>query len=184
MLTDLLTATIFFLPAGLANAIPVIVAKVPFLKKFDYPLDCHKTYKGERILGDHKTMRGVVFGIAIAVIAAFILQSLYLNQPWFANNVAFDFAAVNPWIFGILSAIGALGGDAVKSFFKRRTSIKPGDTWFPFDQIDYIIGGCLLLALYARITLVQYFYLLLVYFGLHLLTSYLGYLLKFKSKPI
>ena len=37
--------------------------------------------------------------------------------------------------------LGALLGDLVKSFFKRKIGIKSGEPWIIFDQIDYVIGG-------------------------------------------
>jgi len=35
---------------------------------------------------------------------------------------------------------GALIGDIIKSFFKRRIGKKRGQDWIPFDQIDFILG--------------------------------------------
>lgn len=184
MFNDFLTAILFFLPAGLANAIPVIVAKTPYLKEFTYPLDCYKTFRGQRILGDHKTMRGMISGILLGILTTFVLQTIYNNSELMRQNIYFDFANINALAFGFLSALGALLGDAIKSFFKRRSSIKPGDSWFPFDQIDYIIGGLLFLSIAYRLSLPIYIWVFISYFGLHLLSSYLGYLLKLKSKPI
>jgi len=36
---------------------------------------------------------------------------------------------------------GALIGDLIKSFAKRRLGIQAGSTWVPFDQVDYIAGA-------------------------------------------
>ena len=82
-----------------------------------------------RIFGNNKTWKGFVFGVAGAILAGFIMSKFY----W-----PFDFSAVY-WSFLIGS--GALIGDAVKSFFKRRAGRKPGSPWIPFDQVDYTIGA-------------------------------------------
>jgi CDP-diglyceride synthetase len=38
-------------------------------------------------------------------------------------------------------------GDAVKSFFKRRLGITPGKSWFPFDQLDFVLGAILFVSI-------------------------------------
>ncbi len=79
---------------------------------------------------------------------------------------------------------GSLIGDSVESFFKRQAAVLPGKSWFPFDQIDYIIGASLASMLVIRLQFKMYVWILLVWFLIHLLFSYLGYLLKFKNTPI
>jgi CDP-2,3-bis-(O-geranylgeranyl)-sn-glycerol synthase len=79
---------------------------------------------------------------------------------------------------------GALLGDAIESFFKRQARVKPGNTWFPFDQIDYIIGGLLFSLPVITLGVKYYFLILVVWLLLHLISSYIGYLLGLKTKPI
>jgi CDP-2,3-bis-(O-geranylgeranyl)-sn-glycerol synthase len=43
-----------------------------------------------------------------------------------------------PIVFSI--CFGALLGDIIESFFKRRVGRKRGEDWIPFDQIDFILG--------------------------------------------
>lgn len=161
----------YFLPAGIANLTPLLVVKVPGLKNWNAPLDFGKTYHGIRLLGNHKTIRGFVLGIICGTLTC-LLQSYFIPVSY------------NPVILGFLLSLGALGGDAVKSFFKRRTSIEPGKTWFPFDQIDYILGGLLLSSFYFIPPVSVYLGVFILYFGLHLFFSYLGFLLHFKLEPI
>ena len=55
-------------------------------------------------------------------------------------------ADIFAWFFiGLLLGSGALIGDAVKSFFKRKEGIKPGNRFIPWDQLDYSIGSLVLL---------------------------------------
>ena len=184
MLNNLILVLWFFLPAGIANATPVFTMHMPFLKKYNYPIDCYKTYKGIRIFGDHKSWRGLITGILMAIITAYIQQQIYLNTPSLRDMLNFDFGSINPIIYGFLAGFGALMGDAIKSFFKRRTNIKPGNTWFPFDQIDYIIGGIIFLFPYIRLSFFDYVLTFCVWFGMHLISTYVGFLLKLKDKPI
>lgn len=184
ILTELFNALWFFLPAGIANAVPVIVSKIPVLKKYNYPMDFNKTYKGIRIFGDHKTIRGLISGIIAAILIFLLQQYLYTSNESLEAILYWDYTSINPIIFALLSALGALLGDAIKSFFKRRTNIKPGEPWFPFDQIDFIIGGCIFLSPYLYDKPSQYISILIVYFLMHLISTFLGFLLKLKNTPI
>ena len=174
-----LIAFLYFLPAGFANLAPVLASKVPWLSKWQTPLDFGKNYQGKRILGDSKTWRGLVAGMVLAGLVS-CAEWLVFYRP---HHISFVGLALT--IFsGMLMGFGALAGDAVESFFKRRVGVKPGDSWFPFDQIDYIIGGLLVtfpFAIWRPGIIVRIF---ILYFGLHLLLSYIAYLLGLKSKPI
>jgi len=131
-----LSSIYFFLPTYLGNSTPVFVKKIPFL---NYPIDFFKTFRKKRILGDHKTWRGLVFGCIIGFLVFYLQQYLYINHNWAKEISLFDYSSMNPAL-GFLMPFGALIGDAVESFFKRQKGIKSGGTWWLFDQIDFVIG--------------------------------------------
>lgn len=174
----------FFLPAGVANMAPVFAAKIPVLSSLDTPLDGGLKLNGKRIFGDHKTVRGLISGILLAILFVWLQQVLYTAQPsWFGWS-ELDYRFVNPLIVGFLLGFGALGGDALKSFFKRQLGVKPGDSWFPFDQIDYILGAIIITAGIITLPFVFYLFSILLWICLHLVVSYIGFLLKLKEKPM
>jgi CDP-2,3-bis-(O-geranylgeranyl)-sn-glycerol synthase len=173
-MNDYIAALLFFLPAGLANMTPPVVNKVPWINQWKTPLDFGNTWRGKRLLGDNKTWRGIVCGTIVGAISAVIISKLNTNTV----------VTIAPLYVGILLGFGALAGDAVESFFKRQLGFKPGQPWFPFDQIDYIFGALLIILPFVSLQLWSILTIVLVYFGLHLLTAYLGYLLKLKDSPI
>ncbi len=183
-MSDILFVLWFFLPAGLANMAPIYAAKLPFIKVFAFPLDCYATFRGKRILGDHKTFRGLLSGILSAILTVYLQVYIYEHVPLVRRFVSIDYSSINPILLGVLFGVGALGGDALKSFIKRQIGKAPGSSWFPFDQIDYIVGGMVLTSFYIRLTLMQYIILFILWTLLHLLASYIGYLLKLKDTPI
>ncbi len=77
--------------------------------------------------------------------------------------------------------MGALAGDAVKSFFKRQIGAKPGNMWPPFDQIDFVVGATVTTSWLVPISY-QHFFLamLLIGFG-SLMTSVIGVALGIKE---
>jgi len=185
MLQDILFVLWFLLPAAASNAAPIFSAAIPFLKKFDAPIDGGEKLNGRRIFGAHKTWRGIISGIVVATILLAVQQYLFLNFEWvkFVSG-GIDYAALPVLILGPLFAIGALGGDAIESFFKRQRGIKSGGKWIPFDQIDYIIGSVIVSLFFVILTPIQYVLIFVVWFLAHILASYIGYKLGLKKDPI
>jgi CDP-2,3-bis-(O-geranylgeranyl)-sn-glycerol synthase len=174
----------FFLPAGVGNLAPIIARKIPVLKKYTQPLDGYKKFRGKRIFGDHKTVRGLIAGVAAGVLCAF-LQTLLYNQFAFFRDISFyNYNSVNPFVFGFLASFGALAGDAIKSFFKRQMNIPSGKSWVPADQIDYILGGIFFTSMYVRLDFETYIILTAVWFFLHPFSTFIGWLLRLKDEPI
>ncbi len=124
------------LPAYFANGFALLVGG-------GTPIDFGKKYKdGKRILGDGKTWRGLIIGAFIGMTAGFGLSAVakfgrIIDFPIIINDFT-GFPLMIPIIFSI--CFGALMGDIIESFFKRRAGIKRGQSWIPFDQLDFILG--------------------------------------------
>jgi CDP-2,3-bis-(O-geranylgeranyl)-sn-glycerol synthase len=121
-----LTLLYFMLPAYAANMAP------PFLKYWkgwNPPI-------ARESLGAHKTVLGFASGVCAAVLVV-LIQSMV---PWEGGLVAYE-----EWLgLGLRFGVGAMAGDSLKSFVKRRVGIAPGERWFPFDQVDFVIGALVL----------------------------------------
>lgn len=183
MSEPILFAIWFFLPAGIANATPVIANKIPLLNRWQTPLDFGQKFRGKRIFGDNKTWRGVIFSSFVGGIVALLTSLLYSQyfemlrlEPLHPNICAF--------LLGTLLGFGALCGDAAESFIKRQIGKKPGEKWFPFDQVDYIIGALLFVSPLIRPSVAEIAGIFIVWFLLHLLAAYTAYRLKLKDTPI
>ena len=185
MLKEILFALFFFLPAGLANAAPVFANKIPNSDWLAKPLDFGKKLRGRRVFGEHKTFRGLIAGIVMAEIVIIIQFFLYKNSAWVRDiSLHVDYEHTNVLLLGLLFAVGALGFDAIKSFFKRQIGVKPGGTWFPFDQIDYIIGGLLLSSLVVDLPHSSYLWIGLIWFLIHPASTFVAWLLGLKESPL
>ena len=134
----ILQALWFILPAYVANASAVIVGG-------GTPIDFGKKWRdGKRVLGDGKTWRGLFSGTFMGMTAGFCLvvasQFIEASDYSFLNLSDFgEFPIMFPIIFSI--CFGALLGDTIKSFFKRRIGKERGDDWILFDQLDFILGA-------------------------------------------
>lgn len=184
MFTAIFSSLWFFAPAGLANLAAFVAGKVALLKKFNYPVDCYKKFRGKRILGSHKTFRGFVAAIVIGILFCWLEVWFYIHFPFIRPFVSLNYSHINATILGALLGYGALFGDTVKSLFKRFMNIPPGESWFPFDQIDYILGGIALSIFYIHLSLGDYLILVIVWFLLHPLTTFVGYLMRLRRQPL
>lgn len=133
-----------FLPAYAANMAPVIARRLRLLPVLDRPLDGGRLFRRQPLLGAHKTFRGIVFGILAAVALALLQQRAAVAGGVASDLSLFPYAEHSPLVWGGLLGGGALLGDIVKSFVKRRCGIPPGRRWFPWDQLDLVVGAVLL----------------------------------------
>jgi len=126
------------IPVYVANASAVIVGG-------GIPIDFGKRWRdGKRILGDGKTWRGLLSGTFLGMTAGFglVVAASYINASEynFLNLSDFErFPLMIPIIFSL--CFGALLGDIIESFFKRRIGKNRGEDWILFDQLDFLIGA-------------------------------------------
>lgn len=175
----LLKCIYLMLPGIFANMMPVLVRKVNVL---NYPVDFNKKWiDGDPILGSHKTWRGLVSG-TLAAIGVVAIQRNLLQYESFEEISIFPYQEYSVWLSGFLMGFGVLFGDMVKSFFKRRVKIKPGERFIPWDQTDAVLGGLIFICVLwiphwsAIVTLI------LLSFFLHIIIRHLGYYLGINSK--
>jgi CDP-2,3-bis-(O-geranylgeranyl)-sn-glycerol synthase len=185
LLKDIAFAFWFMLPAAFANAAPIFIARVPGLSRCNSRVDFGANFHGSPLLGSHKTWRGLVSGVVVATLIFWIQQLLSAHTGWADNFTdGVDYAGLPTLILGPLFGLGALGGDAIESFFKRRHGTKSGKSWFPFDQLDYIVGALLLSLFFVVLSIRQYILIVIIWFGIHLLGTYVGWRLGLKDQPI
>jgi len=158
----------FILPAYVANGMPVLTPKLFSVR---HPIDGGRLFvDGERILGDNKTWEGFVLGFFSALIVG-LLQS------------AIDGATAI--LRGAVLGFGALLGDCIGAFIKRRMKLKPGAPAPLLDQLTFLVFALLLAYItgFYTIGLRETVFLLIATPPIHLLTNVLSYLLKIKGVP-
>lgn len=124
------------LPGFIANWTPFLMRNVNFL---NYPLDFGLTINGKPALGKNKTFRGLFFGVLNSMIAMYIIYLIEKHTK--VKTTLIDFSHVNVYAIGFFMGLGVIFGDMVKSFIKRRVGILPGNSFFPWDQLDAVLGG-------------------------------------------
>jgi CDP-2,3-bis-(O-geranylgeranyl)-sn-glycerol synthase len=125
----------FFLPAFVGNQFPGMALWIM--------AKCNRSHwnvpVNERWLGKNKTWPAYPAAVLGAVLTVFLQRSV--------SSECLPDCSSSPWILGALFGIGIAAGDQIKSFFKRRIGIPPGERWWPFDQLDFVVGGLLAVSL-------------------------------------
>lgn len=103
-------------------------------------MDFYKTFRGKRVLGAHKTIRGFIVGPIFALLGGLLQYCLVRNSLVKIDLEVYSFL-MPTLILSFLLGVGSLIGDSVKSFFKRQINIAPGKPWVPFDLVDFSIGS-------------------------------------------
>lgn len=166
------------LPAYIANMSPVIWNKIS--RKEARPIN-------EKLFGSHKTWRGF-FGGYIGAFVILIIQLLLAQNHIFNDYAILDYEKINLFVFAFLFGIGAPTGDLVKSYFKRRLGIKPGEPFILFDQLDFVAGTLIFLYLsqifFGTGLILQWPEIIVLLIAtpiLHFAANIIGYLLKLKK---
>lgn len=169
----------FMLPAYFANMAPVLTKG--HFKELKVPIDFNTKFDKQTIFGKHKTFRGLVFGIIYGIILAFI-QSLLYRFEFFQILSFIDYS--NWFLIGFLLGSGAIIGDLIKSFFKRRLNLRPGRPFIPWDQLDFVAGSLLFSYIITRswITVEIILTIFIVSFLLHIMANHIAYYTKIRKE--
>jgi len=164
---------LFISPTYVTNSSPLFLSSI--LEKM-HPLDFGKLFLDKkRILGDGKTIEGTFFGFFMGLI--YFLIFYYLDKNYNILNLYES-------IFeGFLLIIGAITGDIVGSFIKRRLGIERGEMLPVFDQIGFLVFALVFYSLIRQLSMNFITYVCFVTFLAHILTNSLSYSMKIKEKP-
>lgn len=157
---DWISALYIILPTYCTNGAPVIFGG-------GRPIDLGKTLPdGQRILGDNKTFRGFISGIMAGVLVGMLCTYIF---------------SINLMPIAFPASLGALLGDMVGAFLKRRLHITPGAALPGVDQLDFVVGSILIVSLFSSISVAVVVILLVVTPPIHFLTNVGAYLLGLKK---
>ncbi|ARS90588.1 CDP-2,3-bis-(O-geranylgeranyl)-sn-glycerol synthase [Natrarchaeobaculum aegyptiacum] len=149
------------------------------------PIDGGREWGGRRVLGDGKTWRGTAGGILAGLALAAVLTVL---APEVSSAIGIDVPAFTaPAAIGL--AAGAMLGDILASFLKRRTGRQRGAMFPGVDQLDFVVVSLPLTALFATEWFLEWFtwdvILVVVVLTpiLHVTTNVIAYKLGLKNEP-
>ena len=159
-MTGLITSALLFIgPAYFANAAPLVLGGGATLDGGRSLAD------GRPIFGPHKTVRGVIAGIVVGTLIG-------LAESVVDSRLA---------IAGFMIALGAILGDLLGAFMKRRLNVEPGKAFPILDQLDFILGSVVLGYAFFQVGLISILLVVVVTPPIHLATNYGAYRLGIKK---
>jgi hypothetical protein len=163
--------------------------KIERSHRFALPLDGGRTLRGRRILGDNKTLRGILV-IVPAAGAAFPVLSLVLEKVAYPD-LLWSLTPAGYAALGVCAAAGFMAGELPNSFLKRQLDILPGlEPAHPFgrvlaflaDRFDSAIGMLCVVSLLVPTPVLIWLYVLIAGPLVHWAFSYLLYRLGVKRR--
>ncbi|MFB6071364.1 MAG: CDP-2,3-bis-(O-geranylgeranyl)-sn-glycerol synthase [Halobacterium sp.] len=149
------------------------------------PIDGGRTWGGRRLLGDGKTWRGTLVGTLAGVALAAALNAV---EPAVSDALGVPLPEF-PLAAMVALAAGAMLGDILASFLKRRTGRERGAAFPLVDQLDFVVLALACTALAApqwfreTFTLDVLLVVLVLTPVLHVATNVAAYLLELKEEP-
>ena len=167
ILIEVFNALYYIFPAYCANGAPVLFGG-------GKPIDLGKNFPdGRPIFGSHKTYRGFILGLAIGTLVGWAQEALAPSAGLPRGNT----------LLGFILSLGAMIGDLLGSFLKRRLDLKPGAPLPVSDQIDFVLVALLFGALIEPPTLTEALIIIILTGPIHLMVNVIAYLLRLKKTP-
>lgn len=153
------------------------------------PMDFGKyAWDGRRLIGDGCTWRGLIGGGLLGMIVGGILG--FLADCSIASGL-FNLSASQITVIsgsipqgllmGFLLGFGALIGDAIGSFIKRRLNFERGKPVPLLDQLDFVVFALLFVSLVINLSWEMIIIILFVSVFLHLGANIFAYLINIKD---
>jgi CDP-2,3-bis-(O-geranylgeranyl)-sn-glycerol synthase len=147
------------------------------------PVDFGKNYSdGRRVFGNGKTYRGFAAGVLAGI-------GVGLLEIGLSGSYNLSYLPEHTLTTIIVLSAGALIGDLVKSFFKRRMGKDRGEKWPVADIYDLVAGALLMLLIFdpgwafANITVPILLVIIILTPILHRSVNIIGYLFRIKEVP-
>jgi CDP-2,3-bis-(O-geranylgeranyl)-sn-glycerol synthase len=156
------------------------------------PMDLGRNWRdGRRILGPSKTWSGFLFGTFFALPFALLQAGLYLIAPPSLQLVpGFGPTVLAAVPLAFLLTAGALTGDALGSFVKRRLGRPSGARTLLLDQLPFVLVPVLVGLVAFPATFDPAFlspqgilWLILFTLGFHVAFNWIGYWIGAKKVP-
>jgi CDP-2,3-bis-(O-geranylgeranyl)-sn-glycerol synthase len=176
LFVEFVKALLIIFPAYAANGFPP-------LARGHRPIDMGKKwFDKNRIFGDGKTFEGFGFGLFAGFVIGALESYLYLDLNSYAMQYGVKLPLINLSI-AFLIAFGALSGDLVGSFIKRRIGLKRGADVPLLDQWNFIIGSVLFVYWFTEITIWMFLIMLVITPIVHRVANIIAHKIKIKKEP-
>lgn len=174
-----------------AGVLHVLWLRWPLSSALAVPIDAGWRWRGRRVLGEHKTLRGFA---AIVPATGLLFAALGATRdwlpPWLAAGL-WQMETAELLLLGVWAAFWFMAGELPNSFLKRQWGLAPGDVpaagakraiCLLLDRVDSILAMLLALALVVPVPALTWLLVLVFGPGIHFLFSVLLWLTQVKKR--
>lgn len=161
-ITDMLLVKLLLLLL-VANGMPILAGRI-MGKQMNYPVDAHLVLADKQaFLGKSKTWRGLIFSLLVTPLFSIILSL--------------------PWTIGLIIAAGAMSGDLLSSFIKRRLKIPASGQAILLDQVPESLIPLLLVSTVLQLSVTDIAMLTIMFVIVELILSKFLFALHIRKRP-
>jgi len=146
----LVDSVLFLFPVFAAGLVFIWVLEKGLLSWLNFPVDMRKKYRGVRVFGDNKTVRGFVVMPVVSAVVAVIVYYL-LSQGGVSTSLFYFREVKQAAGVGAVLGLSYVIGELPNSFLKRRLGIAPGQrasskrpfvrgAFFVLDIVDSLLA--------------------------------------------
>lgn len=190
--TDALAIAVFILLAFFISGVfHVLWLRHPGSSRLNIPLDGGLTFRGKRIFGDNKTVRGLVVIIPATGFSFLLLCLLGSYLPAWLSEGIWDLSPSTYFVTGLLAGFGFMAGELPNSFIKRQCGVPPGEAPRRLslevltsitDRIDSLLGVLLMITLVVPVPWQTWIILLILAPVVHSLFSFWLFRARVKAR--
>lgn len=164
------------LPVLFGGLIHILVIKLDLFRgAARVPLDFGCSFRGHRILGGNKSLRGALTMVSACVVVSVVQAILNSRYAWARELQLVGFATARPVLWGALLGAGYGAGEFPNSFIKRQLDIAPGEpgrglfgpAFWLADQLDSMCGVLVLMCFVWTPPILVVGYMILITLILH-----------------
>lgn len=190
--TDALAIAVFVLLAFfISGVLHVLWLRHPVSAGLNIPLDGGLTFRGKRLFGDNKTVRGLVVIIPATGLSFLSLCLLRPYLPAWISGGIWDLPPSTYLVTGLLAGFGFMAGELPNSFIKRQCGVPPGAAPRRFslvvltsitDRIDSLLGVLLMMTLVVPVPWQTWIILVILAPAVHSLFSFWLFRARVKAR--
>jgi len=178
---------------SIAGIFQAIWFRSPLSNRFRQPLDGGRTFRGKRIFGEHKMVRGLLV-MPLAAMLVFYLAGCFRQElPTIVQAGTWNTSCLHYGTTGFMAGLFFMLAELPNSFVKRQVGIAQGSSanntllkyvFIITDRIDSSLGALLVISVLVPIQALTWLWTLLIGAMVHLGFSYLLFLLGVKKRTI
>lgn len=159
---------LYLLPMYVANSSALVFGGK---KRLDFGANF---YDKRPLFGKNKTIRGTFLGVSAGILTGYVLMLLFKKEIAYFNNY---------FLLSVLLSVGAIMGDIIASFLKRRLKFEEGKEFLFLDQLDFVLGGMTFGFIVYVPNIFEFLGILVLTFFIHKTSNFLAYKMRLKKVP-